>query len=453
MRENFNKAASVLLSHRLNNLLRIDENIEIDMSYITCAEYQLFINEKSGSEEYLHPEHWNNYRFPNGDAKKSVTGVRAIHAEEFCEWLTQREPSLLYKYRLPNLDEVQKYPLEENDFGYWCQDGDVRIIKGINQIKYQVWAKTLSEIFHNNLKDVYDMDILFGTNTTTFAAKIQVFAKSLQHPDIHEFVRKIYSLSNHQLENINLVKTLRELEKLHNLKDVLNINNSKFIFKSFANYNKQALLKTLNIILENTITEFNFKENNFKTEVKLILTDLQLFEYSMKEMKSSLMIDMKDVYNSIIFGREKIELINPITGRDESIYIPVMHHETTLLANFKNPKRFQESIASFKKDLQDLQKQILEKRSNFTYINNVFEREKELYNESLSKIPKALKIIDSLEENYFHLLIICAICIWIEKVKLAEDILELYLYSILLKERREGRIPAWEGIRIVRERF
>ena len=27
-------------------LLRIDEKVEIDMSYITCAEYQLFIDEK-----------------------------------------------------------------------------------------------------------------------------------------------------------------------------------------------------------------------------------------------------------------------------------------------------------------------------------------------------------------------------------------------------------------------
>lgn len=58
-----------------------------------------------------------------------------------------------------------------------------------------------------------------------------------------------------------------------------------------------------------------------------------------------------------------------------------------------------------------------------------------------------------MEDNYFYLLISCAICIWAEKRNLAEEIFELYLYLILLKERCEGRIPAWEGIRIVREKL
>ncbi|MDZ7961163.1 MAG: hypothetical protein RMY34_25335 [Aulosira sp. DedQUE10] len=376
MTEHFNKAASVLLSHRLNNLLRINESIEIDMSYITCAEYQLFINEKSGSGEYLHPEHWNNYRFPNGDAKKSVTGVRAIHAEEFCEWLTQRELSLLYKYRLPNLDEAQKYPLEENDFGYWCQNGDLIIIKDINQIKYHVWAKTLSNIFDNNLKDVYDMDILFGTNTIAFAAKFQVFAKSSQHPDIHDFVRKIYNLSSHQLESVDLVNIIHELEKLNNSKEVLNINNSQLTFRKFADYNKQAIFETIKLVVKNIVDNFNFKINKFENELDLILEELQLLEQLMKATKSSLFVDMNDVGNDVIFGKEKIELINPMTGKDESIYLPIITNETTSLVTFANIKRFRELILLSKKKLQKLQKEILEKRTKFIYINNTIEKEK-----------------------------------------------------------------------------
>ena len=46
MTERFRLAANVLLKRRLNNLVRIDNNIEIDRDFITCAEYQLFIDDR-----------------------------------------------------------------------------------------------------------------------------------------------------------------------------------------------------------------------------------------------------------------------------------------------------------------------------------------------------------------------------------------------------------------------
>jgi hypothetical protein len=453
MTENFNNAASVLLSRRLNNLLRINESIEIDMSYVTCAEYQLFIHEKSDSGKNLYPEHWNNYRFPNGYAKKPVTGVRAIYAEEFCKWLTQRESSLLYKYRLPNLDEVYKYPLEENDFGYWCRDRDKIIIQGINQINYRVWAKALSDIFHNSLKYVHDIDILFGTNLINFASKIQVATKNLEYPDINDFVRKIYSLSIRELENVNLVKIINELEKLNDLKEILNINNSKLTFIKFADSSKQAVFETLKSIKINTVDNFIFQKNKFEVELNSILKKLHEFERLMKAKKSDLFVDMEDEDNNLIFIKEKIKLINPITGQDESIDIPSVNYQTTLMVNFKNLQWFIKEIATIKKELQSLQTKTVEERNSFININNQLEKEKKLYNENLSKIPQAQKTMVFLEDNNFHLLIVCAICLWVEKRNLAEEIFELYLYLILLKERREGRIPTWEGIRIVRERF
>ncbi|NES19512.1 MAG: hypothetical protein F6K41_11415, partial [Symploca sp. SIO3E6] len=70
MIERFQLAANVLLSRRRNNLVRIDDNVEIDLSYITCAEYHLFIDEKRQAGENRQPDHWKNYRFPPGDARK-----------------------------------------------------------------------------------------------------------------------------------------------------------------------------------------------------------------------------------------------------------------------------------------------------------------------------------------------------------------------------------------------
>jgi hypothetical protein len=37
-------------------------------------------------------------------------------------------------------------------------------------------------------------------------------------------------------------------------------------------------------------------------------------------------------------------------------------------------------------------------------------------------------------------------------LKNIDEIYQLYVYLVLLDERQAGRIPAWEGIRIVRER-
>ena len=154
MTERFTLAANVLLSRRLKNLLRIDENVEIDMSYITCAEYQLFIDEKLKADEHRQPDHWTSYRFPHGDAKKSITGVRFSDGEEFCKWLTQQQSTLGRKYRLPTLAEVEEYPVTEKQVGCWCFDGEQRIIAGIETGQKQIWQQNLAEVLDINC-DLY----------------------------------------------------------------------------------------------------------------------------------------------------------------------------------------------------------------------------------------------------------------------------------------------------------
>ncbi|MDY6782228.1 MAG: SUMF1/EgtB/PvdO family nonheme iron enzyme [Cyanobacteriota bacterium] len=91
-------------------LRRIEDKVEIDTNYITCAEYQLFIDEKRAAGENRQPDHWKSYRFPPGDARKPIAGVRATDAEEFCEWLTQQHAELGVKYRLPTSREVEENP-------------------------------------------------------------------------------------------------------------------------------------------------------------------------------------------------------------------------------------------------------------------------------------------------------------------------------------------------------
>lgn len=124
----------------------INDNIEIDMRYITCAEYQLFINEKIEIGEYHQPDHWKSVRHASEDADKPIIGVRASDAEAFCEWLTQREIAPGYKYRLPTLDEVKSNPCSDNNIGCWCTDEDQKIIGGIKPQQCQVWQNALTNL-------------------------------------------------------------------------------------------------------------------------------------------------------------------------------------------------------------------------------------------------------------------------------------------------------------------
>ena len=103
---------------------RIDESTYIDDTLITCAEYQLFIDEMRKQDKYYQPDHWNSFLFPNGHARKPILGSRHSDAVAFCIWLTQRENGE-WRYRLPAHSEAFNYPIEsytQAPLGYWIMD-------------------------------------------------------------------------------------------------------------------------------------------------------------------------------------------------------------------------------------------------------------------------------------------------------------------------------------------
>lgn len=139
-------------------LLRIDENREIDTSYITCAEYQLFIDEKLKVGEYCQPPHWKTNRFAPGDVNKPITGVKASDAEAFCKWLTQRYPVPGFQYRLPTLTEAHEYPAKEKQIGCWCNDVEKKEITKIEVeiAQKQQWQDNLCDSLYNDIDRAYD---------------------------------------------------------------------------------------------------------------------------------------------------------------------------------------------------------------------------------------------------------------------------------------------------------
>jgi hypothetical protein len=106
-------------------MIRIDENTYIDDTLVTCAEYQLFIDDQIHEHgKFYHPYHWTTNQFPEGKALEPILGVQSWDAKVFCEWLTQQEKGD-WKYRLPKLKEAMDYPtktLIEIPFGYWTMD-------------------------------------------------------------------------------------------------------------------------------------------------------------------------------------------------------------------------------------------------------------------------------------------------------------------------------------------
>jgi len=102
-------------------MLRIDDNTYIDATLITCAEYQLFLDDMRAHGKYYQPDHWAGYQFPAGQAHKPLLGMRPSDGLAFCEWLTARAQGD-WGFRLPTPDEAAAYPLPveaAEGLGYW----------------------------------------------------------------------------------------------------------------------------------------------------------------------------------------------------------------------------------------------------------------------------------------------------------------------------------------------
>ena len=141
-REIFQLAASVKLARRLKHLLRVDENIQIDQSYITCAEYQLYLDETLNSPQ----------RFQPGSAKKPITDISWENALGFCAWLSRETLSQgvnsivnnidtqeVYFYRLLTTAEAQSHQAREyKNRQSWTVNGSLSANQGIRIVRNQV---------------------------------------------------------------------------------------------------------------------------------------------------------------------------------------------------------------------------------------------------------------------------------------------------------------------------
>lgn len=126
-------AAEVHLNRRLDKLLAIDEQRAIDLRYVSSAEYQLFLDEMRVGGDYYQPDQWTKFVFNKSEALEPIRGIRYEDAVAFCAWLTQKRGGTV-RYRLPRATEAGDHEAKpgtyEQPLATWCEGG---VLVGLSQ--------------------------------------------------------------------------------------------------------------------------------------------------------------------------------------------------------------------------------------------------------------------------------------------------------------------------------
>jgi hypothetical protein len=117
--------AEALLRRRIHDMVHLHDETYIDSSLLTCAEYQLFLDEQRAQGKYYQPDHWVSFSFPAGTGRMPILGIRRSDAQAFCAWLTARDVEQ-WHYRLPQDEErppqlSNGYQELQPEAGYWLE--------------------------------------------------------------------------------------------------------------------------------------------------------------------------------------------------------------------------------------------------------------------------------------------------------------------------------------------
>ncbi len=98
--------AETLLKWRLDQMVGLNYKTYIDVSLVSCAEYQVFLDVQQAQDQYHQPDHWTTSQYPSSQGRIPILGVRPSDALAFCAWLTEHD-SGTWHYRLPKPEELE----------------------------------------------------------------------------------------------------------------------------------------------------------------------------------------------------------------------------------------------------------------------------------------------------------------------------------------------------------
>jgi hypothetical protein len=362
--------------------------VEIDTKLITCQEYQLFIENTQKKGKYHQPDHWKDYIYPRELENQPIAGVRLSDAKEFCIWLTQKHYSQGYKYRLPTINEAENNPIEDNSIGYWCSDGDKYILGGLSDSQRKDLLKQLSQA----LIDEGYLNIVdyhqFNLDCLFNWDIEQIFQKNFQ-PDF-------YSQFNHFFNR----KLYRDLQR---------IIDSDFYEDIHIDLNRQLIYK-LNSDLK-LITSRNLGKN----------LDYKVYQELYLYLCRSLSLDFNLLVNQNLYRENfsDLRVFNKSDFYERFLRFPYQKIESEEASNFQ--------ILYLPLILVIV----------ICYLLII------IY-QLASQKPEILKSMNLTSKECHDII-----------DKYTEQIIKVfpsYAFLVLLDERLNQRISAWEGIRIIREK-
>jgi hypothetical protein len=349
-------------------LLRLDENVEIDMSYITCAEYQLFIDEKFDAGEPRQPDHWKETKFSRGHAMQPITGVRVSDAIDFCQWLTKQHSTPDFRYRLPTLEEVRRYPIAQeykSKLGCWCSNGQEYLIAGVDNTQLELWQIQLAN------------DLILRPDPSVYGNIFRFFER-----DRYIITDKIYSKFFDFFDPKYNPELYRDLDR------IVNRGSNK---QKITLYSDNNLLRFLQQVQERNLTREPERRRILESN---ILPTLKNFLENYIEFNRSDLLNV-NLYHQLLLKIESRQ------ARDfQILYYPLM------------------VMIAVCHQLEFIYKKAAKDRH---FLSNNINSQKSL----------------DISNRYA------------EKI---HEIFKYYSYLVLLDERQSAIIPAWESIRIVRQR-
>lgn len=121
--ENWNLAVETNIKRRTRvSWNAIATAVEIDFLPLTNCELQLFLQELAPNDCAFRPKHWLGGVYPEGQAEAPAVGVSFEAARSFCFWITARQNPGTWKYRLPNVREIdcEAHVSLIDKFAVWC---------------------------------------------------------------------------------------------------------------------------------------------------------------------------------------------------------------------------------------------------------------------------------------------------------------------------------------------
>jgi hypothetical protein len=445
-------AAEMHLTQRLKSLEHIDERRDIDRNYITCVEYQLFLDYARAQGKYHQPDHWTEYTFPEGTARTPVCGVRAEDAEAFCEWLNHRQGDDSIKYRLPEPSEAKDYPASENEgVATWH-----KVKSEENNVYGLTWKSgNIEQRVYRTIKKFYDASLPQNYAPITASNLIS----ELEHAD--------HALNN-ALDNA-LARRSRALERAFDyafsrdfadaLAGALARNGLDIIAVAFKAFDARAFVDSY---AHTRATIDRAFERASKIIARAAIDSNSLYNAALDSVREAIEAFSKredSAQDAIALAREAINHARHALGHD------LVHKLASAFARIIARANINSAVCAAIEE-GDLQTAQLLVQKEYLELNPVIQRLNTLLSDLL--VCAAVTNVVEMRQAWrkFVAELVETVLIGYEELEkrdkrrarskfdYSEDkklILNLKWCLRIIIGREKGKLPAWEGIRIVRE--